>query len=171
MTHQKKQIAVEALRLDAFPCKAHPTDAAYDLFVAVNTEIVPNSRVFVPLGFKIQLPYNIKLLIQPRSGQSGKGMIVYAMPPRWLGGCPLKMRVNADSLVGLVDCGYGGEVNAIVKSGRWKWKHRIMRWLGFKFVIREGQRICQGAFTYVPQVQLIGGKVTGTRSGLGSTDK
>lgn len=171
MTHQKKQIIVEASGLDSFPRKAHPTDAAYDLFVATATEITPNSRVFVPLGFKIQLPYNVKLLIQPRSGQSGKGMIAYALPPRWFGGCPLKMRVNADALIGLVDCDYGGIVNTIVKSGRWKWKHRIMRWFGFTFVIREGQRICQGAFTYVPQVQLVEGEVNGTRSGLGSTDK
>lgn len=171
MTHQKKQIIVEASRFDCFPRKAHPTDAAYDLFVATTTEITPNSRVFVPLGFKIQLPYNIKLLIQPRSGQSGKGMIAHAEFPHCLGGGAVRVRINSDVILGLVDCGYGGEVMAIVKSGRWRWKHRIMRLLGFKFCLWRNDRICQGAFTYVPQTVLIAGNVSGTREGLGSTDK
>lgn len=164
------RIKVEATE-GCFPTKAHPTDAAYDLFVGRGTEIIPNSRQYIPLGFRIQLPSNMKLLIQPRSGQSGKGMIAHAEFPHWLGGGAVRVRVNSDSMLGLVDCGFGGEVQAIVKSGKWKLKHRIMRMLGFKFFLWRGDRICQGAFTYVPQTHLVSGKVTGTRDGLGSTDK
>ncbi len=153
-----------------FPTKAHPTDAAYDLFVSKDVELTPYSRQYVSLGFRIQLPPNVKLLIQPRSGQSGKGMIAHAMPPSWLGGPSRKMRINADALVGLVDCGYGGDIKAIVKSGRWRFKHRLMRMLGYKFYLYAGDRICQGALTYVPQVELVEGTVYGNRSGLGSTD-
>lgn len=157
------------------PIKAHEEDAAYDLFVGKKTELFPHSRLYVPLGFRIQLPSNIKLLIQPRSGQSGKGMIAHAKVPMWLqpfmGGGYIKVRVNSDSLLGLVDCGYGGEVQAIVKSGRWRLKHRIMRKFGFRFFLFEGDRICQGAFTYVPQIDLVYGPVAGMRKGLGSTDK
>ena len=41
----------------------------------------------------------------------------------------------------------------------------------FKFYLASGDRICQGAFTYVPEINLVGGPVYGTREGLGSTDK
>ena len=87
------------------------------------------------------------------------------------GGYLGKVRENLDVILGLIDCGYGEEVHAIVKSGRWKWKNRILRALGFRFFIHERERICQGAFTYVLSVELVSGVVTGTRSGLGSTDK
>ena len=113
----------------------------------------------------------MKMLIQPRSGQSGKGMLLEVYFPKWLGHDYLgKVRENLDEVVGLVDCGYGEEAHAIVKSGRWKLKHRIMRLLGFKFYIASGSRICQGAFTYAPDTNLEAGPVNGTRSGLGSTD-
>lgn len=154
-----------------FPMKANPTDAAYDLAVEKTTEIFPNTRQYVSLGFRIQLPSNMKMLIQPRSGQSGKGMIAHAKLPWWLGGNGYaKVRVNSDILLGLIDCKYGKVVQAIVKNDRWRLKHRIMRMLGFKFYLFDGDRICQGAFTYVPTVNLLAGEVTGERSGLGSTD-
>lgn len=112
------------------------------------------------------------LLIQPRSGMSGKGMIIHVLFPSWMGGGYLgKVRENLDVILGLIDCGYGEEVHAIVKSGRWKWKNRILRALGFRFFILKGERICQGAFTYVPIINLVEGPVNGTREGLGSTDK
>lgn len=164
------KINVEA-QLSNFPRKAHEYDAAYDLCVAKSVELKPHSRVYASLGFKVQLPSNIKLNIMPRSGQSGKGMIVHVEFPVWLGGGAARVRVNSDVLLGLVDCGYGEDVKAIVKSGRWRMKHRIMRLIGFRFFLYPGDRICQGAFTYVPQINLEKGKVLGTRGGLGSTDK
>ena len=134
-------------------------------------EVAPCTRYYVPLGFKIQLPSNIKMLIQPRSGMSGKGMQLDVYFPSWMKGGRLgKVRENLDVVLGLIDSGYGGEVHVIVKSGRWKLKNRILRALGFKFIIPYTLRICQGAFTYVPDVNLELGRVTGTRKGLGSTD-
>lgn len=166
------QIKVEQTEVRCYPEKAYNDDAAYDLRVGTGVEVFPHQRFYVPLGFKIQLPSNMKLLIQPRSGMSGKGMIIHVWFPSWMGGGYLgKVRENLDVILGLIDCGYGEEVHAIVKSGRWKWKNRILRALGFRFFIHEGERICQGAFTYVPSVELVSGVVTGTRSGLGSTDK
>lgn len=114
----------------------------------------------------------MKLLIQPRSGMSGKGMVIHVWYPNWTKlGYLGKVRENLDVILGLIDCDYGEEVHAIVKSGRWKWKNRILRALGFRFFIHEGDRICQGAFTYVPSTNLVEGPVNGTREGLGSTDK
>lgn len=154
-----------------FPKKAYDTDAAYDLFTAKEVEVTPNSRIYVPLGFRIQLPEDIGLIIQPRSGQSGKGMIAVAQAPDWLGGDRYKLRINADVLIGLVDCGYDGQVVAIVKVGRLKLKHRILRMLGFKIYIETFSRICQGRLVYIPDAMLFDGPVNGFREGLGSTDK
>lgn len=154
------------------PTKAHPADAAYDLFTAKEVEITPNSRTYVPLGFRIQLPEDIGLVIQPRSGQSGKGMIAVAQAPKWLGGDRYQIRINADSIVGLVDSGYDGQVMAIVKVGRLRLKHRILRMLGFNMYIETHSRICQGRLVYIPAAMLVDGCVRGfRRGGLGSTDK
>ena len=174
MSNKGTRIVVEELYFLHAPMKAHETDAAYDLCTAKQVEAVPNTRVYIPLGFKIALPTNICMVIQPRSGQSGKGMIAYAYYPKWLqwiSTSPEKIRINADSLVGLIDSQYGEEVQAIVKFGRFRLKHRLMRLLGFKIVIEECSDICQGRFVYVPDIRLEEGIVKGTRSGLGSTDK
>ena len=167
------RIVVDAIPFH-FPTKAHETDAAYDLYNAKDVEAVSNTRAYVPLGFKIALPTNMAMIIQPRSGQSGKGMIAFACYPkwlRWISTVPARIRINADAIVDLIDSQYGGEVQAIVKFGRFRLKHRILRLLGFKIVIGANSCICQGRIVYVPQTNLITGLVNGTRSGLGSTDK
>ena len=123
----------------AFP-KRHTTMMPLMTFVGTGVEVFPHQRFCVPLGFKIQLPSNMKLLIQPRSGMSGKGMVIHVWFPSWMGGGYLgKVRENLDVILGLIDCGYGEEVHAIVKSGRWKWKNRILRALGFRFFIHQGE--------------------------------
>ena len=166
-------ITVEAVPFH-MPTKAHETDAAYDLYNAKDVEAFPNTRVYIPLGFKIALPTNMAMIIQPRSGQSGKGMIAFACYPkwlRWISRIPARIRINADAIVGLIDSQYGGEVMAIVKFGRFRLKHRILRLLGFKIEIGANSCICQGRFVYVPDTNLVEGVVKGTRSGLGSTDE
>lgn len=156
------------------PSKAHETDAAFDLSTSKDAEAVPNTRVYIPLGFKIALPTNICMVIQPRSGQSGKGMIAFACYPkwlRWISRTPERIRINADVILGLIDSQYGEEVNTIVKFGRFRLKHQLLRLLGFKIVIGANSCICQGRFVYVPDINLVEGIVHGTRSGLGSTDE
>ena len=69
------KIIVEELCPLSMPKKANPDDAAYDLFTNGDFKVTPNKRVYIPLGFKIQLPTNMCMIIQPRSGQSGNGMI------------------------------------------------------------------------------------------------
>ena len=166
------KIIVEELCPLSMPKKANPDDAAYDLFTHGDFKVTPNKRVYIPLGFKIQLPTNMCLVIQPRSGQSGKGMIVEVKAPSWLHPCwKSNTRIDADVIIGLIDSGYCKEVHAIVKFGRFTLKQKILRLLGFKFYIADNSRICQGRFVYVPNVSLEKGLVTGKRSGLGSTDK
>lgn len=163
-------VVIDARR-EHCPLKMHVFDAAYDTFTAKEVEVTPNSRCFIPLGFKIGLPTNMGLIVQPRSGQSGRGMIAFAVSPRWFGAERYKIRINADVLIGLVDSGYSEEVNAIVKVGRLSFKHRLLRLLGFKIVIPCMSRVAQCRFVYIPQIKLSEGMVKGYRSGLGSTDK
>lgn len=169
------RITVEASPEACKPMKYNINDAAYDLYTECEVKVFGNSRMYIPLGFKIALPNNIAMIIQPRSGQSGKGMIAKASVPKWLHFLldkkPITLRINADALVGLIDPKYGDKVQAIVKVGKLRLKHRIMKLLGFKIYIDKGSRICQGRFVYVPNVELIDGKVTGTRGGLGHSDK
>lgn len=75
------KIKVEQIEIGCFPEKAYNDDAAYGLHVGTGVEIFPHQRFYVPLGFKIQLPSNMKLLIQPRSGMSGKGYDYSCMVP------------------------------------------------------------------------------------------
>lgn len=166
------KIIVEELFPPSMPIKANPDDAAYDLFTHGDFKVTPNKRVYIPLGFKIQLPTNMCMIIQPRSGQSGKGMITTIKAPSWLHPCwEQSIRIDADVIIGLIDSGYSEEVHAIVKFGRFTLKQKILRLLGFKFYIADNSRICQGRFVYKPNVSLEKGPVTGKRSGLGSTDK
>lgn len=166
------KIIVEGICPFSMPKKANPDDAAYDLFTHGDFKVTPNKRVYIPLGFKIQLPTNMCMIIQPRSGQSGKGMIVEVKAPSWLHPCwKSNTRIDADVIIGLIDSGYCKDVHAIVKFGRFTLKQKILRLLGFKFYIADNSRICQGRFVYVPNVSLEKGLVWGKRSGLGSTDK
>lgn len=153
------------------PKKANDGDAAYDLYTYGRADVAPNKRAFISLGFKIALPTNMALIVHPRSGQSGKGMIASVDFPKWLGGGTFKSRIDADVIIGIVDSEYGDYVHAIVKFGKLNFKQRLLKILGGKFYIANHSRICQGRFVYVPTVSLVYGKVEGKRSGLGSTDK
>lgn len=161
------KIIVEEICPFSMPMKANTDDAGYDLVTHGDFKVTQNKRVFIPLGFKIQLPTNMCLIIQPRSGQSGKGMIATIKAPSWLHTCwKSSIRIDADVIIGLIDSGYCKEVNAIVTL-----RQKILRLLGFKFYIADNSRICQGRFVYVPNISLSKGLVFGDRSGLGSTDK
>lgn len=166
-----ENVTIEAEDMLNFPTKAHGNDAAYDLHTAKPVPIKPHSRTFISLGFKVGLPIGLGLLIQARSGQSGKGMIAHAQAPHWLGGDVYKVRINADTMLGLVDSGYSKDVHAIVKFGKAKFKHKFMKFLGFDFFIPAGAHICQGRFVEIPNTHLEPGIVKGNRDGLGSTDK
>lgn len=166
------KIIVEEIYPLSMPKKANTDDAAYDLVTRGDFKVTQNKRVFIPLGFKIQLPTNMCLIIQPRSGQSGKGMIATIKAPSWLHTCwKSSIRIDADVIIGLIDSGYCEEVHAIVKFGRFTLRQKILRLLGFKFYIADNSRICQGRFVYVPNISLSKGLVVGNRCGLGSTDK
>lgn len=75
------------------PQRAHENDAGYDVFTKVGTLVPANSVVKIPLGFGIVLPAGFMANIYPRSGKSLEGLLPQ-LPP--------------------IDCGYTGEIHAIV---------------------------------------------------------
>ena len=106
MSKSGTKINVELVTQECFPTKSYETDAAYDLHCSKDTEVIPNKRFYVPLGFKIQLPSNMKMLIQPRSGMSGKVMLFDVYFSSLLHGDYLgNVRAILVVILGLIDCG------------------------------------------------------------------
>lgn len=125
------------------PIRAHQTDAAFDVFVKEDTPICPNARFAVPLGFKIELPRYLGAVIQPRSGMTLKGLVVMAQISI---NEYKKIRINADVEIGLVDCGYTGEVKALVHVGSFTFAP--------KMYIPAGTKIAQMRIVEIPDITL-----------------
>lgn len=117
------------------PEKAHATDAAFDVFTREDVELVPYLRTAIPLGFKIQLPTHLAAVIQPRSGMSLKGMTCKVRTENG----SIDARIDADVLVGLVDCGSTPELCS-------RGKHGVF--------IPAGTKIAQMRIVQVPSVTL-----------------
>lgn len=121
------------------PKKAHPSDAAFDLYVPEDVELKFGRNV-IDMGFALEIPVGYAATIQPRSGFSAKGMEVDC------GGDAT--RIEADVVRGLIDANYRGNVGVIVNYHRlvgktWNW------------VIKKGTRIAQMQIVEVPQVDLV----------------
>ena len=133
------------------PKKAHPSDAAFDLYVPEDV-VLQLGRQIIDLKFRIELPSGYAATIQPRSGFSSKGIEVeeYFDP---LGGGATDItttRVDGDVLRGLIDSGYRGNVGVILN---------IIS-LGvecedeYYHILKKGTRIAQMQIVEVPQVEL-----------------
>lgn len=134
------------------PKKAHPSDAAFDLYVPDDV-VLQYGRQIIDLKFSIELPVGYAATIQPRSGFSSKGIEVeeHFNP---FEGCEDSItieRVNGDVLRGLVDSGYRGNVGVILNI--------VQMGCGYNdeyyHVLKKGTRIAQMQIVQVPQVDLI----------------
>lgn len=149
-----KQIKIE-LCGGKMPEKAHATDAAFDVFTREDVELVPYLRTAIPLGFKIQLPPHLAAVIQPRSGMSLKGMACKGRKRRG----NIDIRIDADVLVGLVDCGYTGEVCALLRVGCGSTPELCSRG-NHGIFIPAGTKIAQMRIVEVPSVKLVEGCIS-----------
>ena len=113
------------LHEEFFPKKAHPDDAAYDVFAAVPVRIEAHDTRLVPAGFRIQLPRGYEAQIRPRSGNALKKGIQIANSP------------------GTIDCGYTGEVGVLVYNS--SASHITVGW---------GMKIAQMVICRLPEVDL-----------------
>lgn len=145
---EREKIVIE-LCGGRMPEKAHDSDAAYDVFTKEDVKVYDWDRCIIPLGFKIQLPKHLAAVIQPRSGMSSKGL--YARRKQFKGEF-VDVRIDADVKIGLVDSGYTGEVNAIVKT------FGIGSYLS-KIIIPAGTKIAQMRIVEIPNAELVNGVI------------
>ena len=81
--------------LDQF-VRAHEDDAGFDICTSVDFEIPAGKQVTIPTGLHVAIPKGYVGIIKPRSG--------------------LSMRVGTDTLAGVVDAGYRGEVKVVLTA-------------------------------------------------------
>ena len=146
---EREKIVIE-LCGGRMPEKAHDADAAYDVFTKEGTIISDWNRYAIPLGFKIQLPKHLAAVIQPRSGMSSIGMYAQQL---YEDGFTKEVRIDADVKIGLIDSGYTGEVNAIVKT------FGIGSYLSKNIIIPAGTRIAQMRIVEIPNTELVSGVI------------
>ena len=134
------------------PKKAHPSDAAFDLYVPEDV-VLRHGRQIIDLKFSIELPVGYAATIQPRSGFSSKGIEVeeHFNPFEGCEDTITMERINGDVLRGLVDSGYRGNVGVILNI--------VQMGCGYNeeyyHVLKKGTRIAQMQIVEVPQVDLI----------------
>lgn len=128
------EIKIKRLSEDAIlPKKATNGAAGYDLYIPKDTLIPAGKRVLIPLDIAIQLPDGFQFKIEPRSGFSRKGIQSKS-----------GAYYDADSLHGIIDCDYRGNIGIIIKSHDKK-----------NFTIARGTRIAQGCVYYnYPEITL-----------------
>lgn len=166
---EREKIVIE-LCGGKMPEKAHDADAAYDVFTKEDTIIRGWNRYAIPLGFKIQLPKHLAAVIQPRSGMTLKGMpVVWRRVLDCVSEKVLtdesELRVNADVELGLIDCGYTGEVRTLLHTS-------IDPIQGIVFVIPAGTKIAQMRIVEIPNTELVSGVIKKEENDdKGSNDK
>ena len=118
------KIKIKPLSELAFmPKKATEGAVAYDVYTP-EAKIVNTGRQIIPLDFAIELPYGYEAKIEPRSGNSSKGMegIYKDTEIR---------RFDCDVIQGKIDSDYRGCVGVIIKNN------------DVPFMIKRGTRIAQ----------------------------
>lgn len=116
----------ETLKLDFDLSQKHEWDAGYDVKACISEpiNILPNERVIIPTGLKIQLFSNLyEIQVRPRSGLAAKHGITIVNTP------------------GTIDAGFRDEIQIILlNTGK------------ETFSIAPGDRIAQLCFRSVPSV-------------------
>lgn len=125
------------------PKKLDQYAIGFDVYAPQDTNVPAHTRVMVPLGFGIQLPFGVECKIESRSGLAAKGFEGYG---EWkeitkiLGFLNItkkrfgKHRFNADVITGKIDPGFQDSLNVIIKND------------DEAFTIKKGTRIAQLTF-------------------------
>lgn len=78
LKQQMFEIKVEVLDGGKLPCKAHYTDAGFDVFATEDVVIMPGQIIKHPLNIRFQIPPGAWLRIEGKSGLGSKGMLVFS---------------------------------------------------------------------------------------------
>lgn len=110
---------------DLFPVKAHPDDAAFDLFARQSVTLSPGVVTLIPTGLFLELPVGYEAQVRPRSGLALRhGLTVLNSP-------------------GTIDAGYRGEVGIImINTGTQAYN------------VKRGERVAQMVIQKLPEVTL-----------------
>lgn len=130
------------------PRYAHPTDSGFDLMCAVEKtgRILPGKTYLVPLGVWVNIPVGYEIQLRPKSGLASRGISI---------------------VFGTIDCGYTGELKAMVYL-----EPSVTEHVYFRF----GEKVCQGVLAPViqPTFKLVDRIQTGSgrgANGFGSTGR
>ena len=144
------QIPIE-LNGGIMPTKGSRYAAAFDVYCPEDYELTQQRNV-VPLNFCIELPIGWKANMRPRSGFSAKGFEVEVRTTyrRYFGEvytATEKVRIDADVLLGLVDCDYRDTVGVMVKCNSLayiaKQKYEFDTIVENHIIIPKGERFAQ----------------------------
>lgn len=111
---------------DLTPRKAHPDDAAYDLYSTITGELRPWTRKLLPTGIFLELPDGYEAQVRPRSGLA------------------LKKGITILNAPGTIDAGYRGEVGVIAFNSSDETVH-----------IKRGERIAQMVIQKLSEIELV----------------
>ena len=140
------KIEVEVLDGGQLPCKAHATDAGFDVFATSDVFISPGQVIKHPLNIKMKLPVGCWARIETKSSLGSKGMLVYA---------------------GVVDQNYRGIPHVIATN--------MNTFEPYAIHIKKGQKIAQVTMNnhsnnyYVVQVDKVGEDTDRSSGGFGSS--
>lgn len=139
------------------PVKKSKSAIGYDLELKEDISIEPG-RNCIGMGFAIEIPIGYEGKIEPRSGNSLKGIEACKAP------LTLKERADIDVLVGKIDPDYRGELGVIIKNNT-----------PFKYTLLKGLNIAQITFYKTEditfeEVEKLSETDRG-KGGFGSTDK
>ncbi|WP_179281595.1 dUTP diphosphatase [Paenibacillus sp. VTT E-133280] len=110
------------------PCKMSEQASGYDLYAAVESEVVlaPGERALISTGISLAMPDGLEAQIRPRSGLA------------------LKHGITCLNTPGTIDADYRGEIKVLLIN------------LGQEpFAIARNERIAQMVFQAVPVVTLV----------------
>lgn len=124
------------------PTRAHKTDAGLDLYATKGGWILPKSRKVFGTGLHAEIPSGYVGMLTSKSGLMMKGI----------------------TSRGTIDCGYTGEIKAVLFNHSWKFKR-----------IKKGQKITQLVLMRIatPTLEFVEnlGETERANGGFGSTGK
>lgn len=173
--YRKKEFEIKLLKPTAIkPQKSHDGSIGFDLTTCEDIVVPAHSRVAIPLGFAINLPFGTEAKIEPRSGCSLRGMEGYGTKTirvkcffglfhrnKTKSG---RMFYDADVMVGKIDPNYTDEINVLLVNH------------DEEFVLRAGSRIAQMTFyhtisPFFKEVEALSCKSRGGGLGHSGTDR
>lgn len=133
------KVKIQKISEDAIiPKYAHDDDAGMDLFSTKEYVLLPNHRLLVGTGLKMEIPIGYEMQIRPKSGLAIKEGITVLNTP------------------GTIDAGYRGEVGVILINHSSK-----------PYKIEKHQKIAQAVFNKIEKAQIIESNLSKSKRGEG----